>query len=207
MKFATFLIVAGLVLPASGAIAEPVTVTADAGGPADATSLSADELRQAVTGKTVYLDVSGFELPIHYLANGRMSGSMGTVAVQKRPLDVALPETIAKTLVLAASQEPPIAAALSDAQARSRDFARVQVKPAEAALNDTFVKARALATIQQEPIEVARSDASARPRASTAIQDNLMEAALSDVSARAQPLALIQEKLMESSPKSQLERA
>ena len=80
MKFATFLIVAGLVLPASGAIAEPATATADAGGPADATSLSADELRQAVTGKTVYLDVSGFELPIHYLANGRMSGSMGTVA-------------------------------------------------------------------------------------------------------------------------------
>ena len=40
-----------------------------------ASSLSGDELRQAVTGKTVYLDVSGFELPIHYLGNGRMSGS------------------------------------------------------------------------------------------------------------------------------------
>jgi hypothetical protein len=43
------------------------------------TSLSADELRRAVAGKTVYLDVSGFELPIRYL-NGRMSGTMGTVA-------------------------------------------------------------------------------------------------------------------------------
>jgi len=80
MKFETLLLATALVLPASGALAEPVTVTARAGGPADATALSADELRQAVSGKTVYLDVSGFELPIHYLANGRMSGSMGTVA-------------------------------------------------------------------------------------------------------------------------------
>ena len=80
MKFGTFLLAAGLVLPASGALTEPVTVTADAGALADTPSLSADELRQAITGKTVYLDVSGFELPIHYLANGRMSGSMGTVA-------------------------------------------------------------------------------------------------------------------------------
>jgi len=80
MKFGTLLLAAGLVLPASGAHAEPVTVTAVAETLADDTSLSAEELRQAVTGKTVYLDVSGFELPIHYLANGRMSGSMGTVA-------------------------------------------------------------------------------------------------------------------------------
>ena len=68
MKFGTFLLAAGLVLPASGALTEPVTVTADAGALADTPSLSADELRQAITGKTVYLDVSGFELPIHYLA-------------------------------------------------------------------------------------------------------------------------------------------
>jgi len=80
MKFGTLLLAAGLVLPASGAHAEPVTVTAVAETLADDTSLSAEELRQAVTGKTVYLDVSGFELPIHYLANGRMSGSMGTIA-------------------------------------------------------------------------------------------------------------------------------
>jgi hypothetical protein len=57
MKFGTFLLTAGLVLPAFGALA---------GALAGATSLSADELRQAVTGKTVYLDASGFELPIHY---------------------------------------------------------------------------------------------------------------------------------------------
>ena len=47
---------------------------------AGVSSLSADELRRAVTGKTVYLDVSGFELPIRYLDNGRMSGTMGAVA-------------------------------------------------------------------------------------------------------------------------------
>jgi len=47
---------------------------------AGSTSLSADELRRAVAGKTVYLDVSGFELPIRYLDHGRMSGRMGTVA-------------------------------------------------------------------------------------------------------------------------------
>jgi hypothetical protein len=80
VKFGTFLLTAGLVLPASGALAEPVTLTRDAKTPAGDTSLFADELRRAVTGKTVYLDVSGFELPIHYLDNGRMSGSMGTVA-------------------------------------------------------------------------------------------------------------------------------
>ena len=80
MKFGTFLLTASLVLPASGALAEPVILIRDAKSLAGDTSLSADELRRAVTGKTVYLDVSGFELPIHYLSNGRMSGSMGTVA-------------------------------------------------------------------------------------------------------------------------------
>ena len=50
---------------------------------------STNELRRAVTGKTVYLDISGFELPIHYLANGRMSGSMGTVAATLSWGDVA----------------------------------------------------------------------------------------------------------------------
>ena len=28
----------------------------------------------------MYLEVSGFELPIHYVGNGRMSGSVGTIA-------------------------------------------------------------------------------------------------------------------------------
>jgi hypothetical protein len=80
MKFETVLLAAGLVLPASGALAEPVTLIRDAKTLAGDTSLSADELRRAVAGKTVYLDVSGFELPIRYMGNGRMSGSMGTVA-------------------------------------------------------------------------------------------------------------------------------
>jgi hypothetical protein len=80
MKFETVVLAAGLVLPASGALAEPVTFTRDAKTLAGDTSLTGDELRRAVTGKTVYLDVSGFELPIHYLGNGRMNGSMSTVA-------------------------------------------------------------------------------------------------------------------------------
>ncbi|MGH6737079.1 MAG: hypothetical protein ACRECX_13535 [Methyloceanibacter sp.] len=44
------------------------------------TSLSGEGLRQAVSGKTVYLKISGFELPIRYAAGGTMKGSMGTVA-------------------------------------------------------------------------------------------------------------------------------
>jgi hypothetical protein len=80
MKFETILLAVGLVLTASGALAEPITLTRDARILAGASSLSGDELRRAITGKTIYLDVSGFELPIHYLGNGRMSGSMGTVA-------------------------------------------------------------------------------------------------------------------------------
>ena len=58
---------AGLALPATASVAEPA-------------QLAGDELRQAVSGKTVYLNISGFELPISYAANGRMSGKMSTVA-------------------------------------------------------------------------------------------------------------------------------
>lgn len=43
----------------------------------EATSLTEDQLREAIIGKTIYLNVSGFELPICYKANGRMTGSMG----------------------------------------------------------------------------------------------------------------------------------
>lgn len=39
-----------------------------------------DELRHAVSGKTIYLNISGFELPIRYASNGRMRGKLGTVA-------------------------------------------------------------------------------------------------------------------------------
>jgi hypothetical protein len=58
-----------LALPALPAIAEPI-------------SLAGDELRQAISGKTVYLNVSGFELPIRYSPNSRMSGTIGAVAAR-----------------------------------------------------------------------------------------------------------------------------
>lgn len=47
---------------------------------AEPASLSGDELRKAVSGKTVYLRISGFELPIHYSSGGTMSGRMSGVA-------------------------------------------------------------------------------------------------------------------------------
>jgi hypothetical protein len=67
MKIGALVLAAGLALPALPAAAESIT-------------LAGDELRQAISGKTVYLNVSGFELPIVYSANGRMKGTMGTVA-------------------------------------------------------------------------------------------------------------------------------
>jgi hypothetical protein len=67
MKIGAFVVAAGLVLPAAAALAAQST-------------LAGDDLRKAISGKTVYLNVSGFELPIRYAANGRMSGKMGTVA-------------------------------------------------------------------------------------------------------------------------------
>jgi len=47
---------------------------------AETISLAGDALRLAISGKTVYLNISGFEVPIVYSANGRMKGTMGTVA-------------------------------------------------------------------------------------------------------------------------------
>jgi len=67
MKIGAFVAAAAIALPASLCTAEPV-------------SLSGDELRQAISGKTVFLNVSGFELPISYSANGRMLGKLSTVA-------------------------------------------------------------------------------------------------------------------------------
>jgi hypothetical protein len=67
MKIGAFVIAAGLSLPATATFAEPAT-------------LAGDELRQAISGKTVYLNISGFELPIRYAANGRMSGKMSAMA-------------------------------------------------------------------------------------------------------------------------------
>ena len=67
MKLGAILVAVALSAPATAAVADSV-------------SLAGDELRQAVTGKTVYLNISGFELPIKYAANGRMTGAMSTVA-------------------------------------------------------------------------------------------------------------------------------
>lgn len=68
MKIGALLLAAGLALPADAAIG------------AESTQLVGDELRAAVSDKTVYLKISGFELPIRYSPNGRMTGKMGTVA-------------------------------------------------------------------------------------------------------------------------------
>ncbi len=68
MKFGALILAAGLILPATAALSE------------EPTKLAGDELRHAISGKTVYLNVSGFELPIRYASNGRMTGKMGTVA-------------------------------------------------------------------------------------------------------------------------------
>ncbi len=43
-------------------------------------SLSGDELRKAVSGKTVYLRISGFDLPIRYSEGVSMAANMGAVA-------------------------------------------------------------------------------------------------------------------------------
>jgi len=67
MKIRAIVLAASIALPVLPAAAESV-------------SLAGDELRQAISGKTVYLNISGFELPIRYAANGRMKGSMGAVA-------------------------------------------------------------------------------------------------------------------------------
>jgi hypothetical protein len=67
MKIGALVLAASVVLPALPASAETI-------------SLAGDALRQAISGKTVYLNISGFELPIVYSANGRMKGTIGTVA-------------------------------------------------------------------------------------------------------------------------------
>ena len=67
MKIGASIIAAGFVLTATAALAEP-------------TALAGDELKKAISGKTVFLNISGFELPISYSANGRMSGKMSTIA-------------------------------------------------------------------------------------------------------------------------------
>ena len=71
MKFETVLLAAGLALPASGALAEPVTLIRDAKTLAGDTSLSADELQNLL-------------LQAHSKVAIACSGSVMTV-VQVRP--------------------------------------------------------------------------------------------------------------------------
>lgn len=44
------------------------------------TTLAGDDLRSAISDKTVFLKISGFELPIHYSSGGTMTGRMSAVA-------------------------------------------------------------------------------------------------------------------------------
>jgi hypothetical protein len=67
-----------LAISVGAALAEP-TMPPDA-PVVDAASQTDDQLRDAVTGKMIYLNISGFELPIRYKANGRMTGTIGAVA-------------------------------------------------------------------------------------------------------------------------------
>jgi hypothetical protein len=43
-------------------------------------ALTGDTLRKSVSGKTVVLRISGFDLPIRYAANGTMTGKMSMMA-------------------------------------------------------------------------------------------------------------------------------
>jgi hypothetical protein len=78
MKVVTLYLLVAWTIPVGAALAESATPS----NPpvVEATSLAEDQLREAISGKTVYLSISGFELPIQYKASGRMSGSMGQVA-------------------------------------------------------------------------------------------------------------------------------
>lgn len=85
MKIRPLFLTVVLTLPVDAALAEP-PLPSDA-PVVKATSLTEDQLRQAIVGKTIYLNVSGFELPIHYKANGRMTGNMGAVTAAFSPGD------------------------------------------------------------------------------------------------------------------------
>jgi hypothetical protein len=67
MKIGASILAVGFALTATAALAA-------------STTLAGDELKKAISGKTVFLNISGFELPINYSANGRMSGKMSTIA-------------------------------------------------------------------------------------------------------------------------------
>ena len=82
MKWKSILMAAELCLLTSGVVAEPASLLPSEFALLDAASLTEEELRQAIADKTIYLNISGFELPIRYAANGRMKGSMGIAAAR-----------------------------------------------------------------------------------------------------------------------------
>ena len=88
---------------------------------AEPASLSGDELREAVSGKTVYLNISGFELPICYSPNGSMAGSMGVVAASLAQGDSACgsPVISSANAGRAGWTESPIAYAHAPGQKRA----------------------------------------------------------------------------------------
>jgi hypothetical protein len=69
-----------MLLAAAFAVALGAAAGFAAQAQAKSVSLAGDQLRQAVSGKTVYLNISGFELPIRYAAGGTMSGSLSVIA-------------------------------------------------------------------------------------------------------------------------------
>ncbi|MGH6865211.1 MAG: hypothetical protein ACREDO_03320 [Methyloceanibacter sp.] len=76
--FKTLSAAAALTALMLGAAVSVVSIEADAA--TKSAGLKGEALRQAVSGKTVYLRISGFDLPIVYGAGGTMKGSMGAVA-------------------------------------------------------------------------------------------------------------------------------
>ena len=85
---------------------------------AEPASLSGDELRKAVSGKTVYVRISGFELPIHYFPGGSMAGGMGGVAATiareesasdgVSPMRTRIPKLIAEINTIIADESPSL---------------------------------------------------------------------------------------------------
>ena len=76
MQIRAYILAAALALPAGLSLAAKHSEPAEHSEPV---ALIGDELREAISGKTVYLNISGFELPIRYAPNGRMRGTMGAV--------------------------------------------------------------------------------------------------------------------------------
>jgi hypothetical protein len=71
---------AAAVLTAAMLGASLTLVTSAGAADAKSTALGGDTLRKVVSGKTVILKISGFDLPIRYAASGTMTGRMSMMA-------------------------------------------------------------------------------------------------------------------------------